>query len=378
MEINKKEKVLSTLVDFVGKEEDFSFKELDIIVQEVTPESKNNIILSQDLKECFGESIVFRREPSPRGHGSRIIFKFKDDTNLLKKKINQYSLKKKYRLKKEIAINVYEYLEFLPGIDSEYDGKIPDINLINKYSEILAGEKINIDSDKFGRYKNKRLRTENNFLFLKKYRNGFEKIFGESLKYDDDIINEIIPHKDIPEILLSKLRNINDRDYNISILILNMMILQKKASVIVSDVFNELKKNGINCTGLNFSEWCRENPHFNYCNYQIRLKGDYCEIINKKPILSKKEGTGTEVKKENEEIFYIISPDNLKETKNISFNKEIENLKIYKITVDYYDVFSILNAYNLIIKYTVLGDEIIAKVTRLVKESIAEKIERKI
>ena len=226
MEITKKEKVLSTLVDFVGKEEDFSFKELDIIVQEVTPESKNNIILSQDLKECFGESIIFKREPSPRGHGSRIIFKFKDDTNLLKKKINQYSLKKKYRLKKEIAINVYEYLEFLPGIDSEYDRKIPDINLINKYSEILAGEKINIDSDKFGRYKNKRLRTENNFLFLKKYRNGFEKIFGESLKYDD-IINEIIPHKDIPEILLSKLRNINDRDYNISILILNMMILQK-------------------------------------------------------------------------------------------------------------------------------------------------------
>lgn len=102
------------------------------------------------------------------------------------------------------------------------------------------------------------------------------------------------------------------------------------------------------------------------------------DIINKKPLLSKKEGTGTEVKKENEEIFYIISPDNLKETKNISFNKEIENLKIYKITVDYSDVFSILNAYNLIIKYTVLGDEIIAKVTRLVKESIEEKIERKI
>ena len=44
MEITKKEKVLSTLVNFVGKEEDFSFKELDIIVQEVTPESKNNII----------------------------------------------------------------------------------------------------------------------------------------------------------------------------------------------------------------------------------------------------------------------------------------------------------------------------------------------
>ena len=261
MEITKKEKVLSTLVDFVGKE-DFSFKELDIIVQEVTPESKNNII-SQDLKECFGESIIFKREPSPRGHGSRIIFKFKDDTDLLKKKINQYSVKKKYRLKKEIAINVYEYLEFLP--------------------------------------------------------------------------------------------------------------------VIVSDVFNELKKNGINCTGLNFSEWCRKNPHFIYCNYQILLKGDYCEIINKKPLLSKKEGTGTEVKKENEEIFYIISPDNLKETKNISFNKKIENLKIYKITVDYYDVFiSILNAYNLIIKYTVLGDEIVAKVTKLVKESIAEKIERKI
>ena len=75
MESNKKGKVLSTLVDFVGKEE-FGFKELNMIIQEVIPGSKMNSISSQDLKECFGSSIISRREPSPMGHGSRMIFQF--------------------------------------------------------------------------------------------------------------------------------------------------------------------------------------------------------------------------------------------------------------------------------------------------------------
>ena len=394
MEITKKEKVLSTLVNFVGKEEDFSFKELNMIIQEVTPESKNNIILSQDLKECFGESIIFRREPSPRGHGSRIIFKFKDDTDLLKKKINQYSLKKKYRLKKEIAINVYEYLEFLPGIDSDFRKKhhksIPDIDLITKYSKILAGDTVSIDSDKFGRYKNKRLilnTTKDNFL--EKYRKEFEKMFGESLSTeydkneDKDIVTEIIPHKDFSDMFLSRIhRDIDDRDYDITITILNMMMNAKKTGVIVTDVFVELRKNGIDSTGLNFSKWCRkEHSHFRCCNNQIQIKpGDYCEsVINKKPLLSKKEKKETivvknEVKKVNGETFYIISPKNLKETMNLSFNKEVgNNLKAYKMTVDFSDVSSILEAYNLIIKNTVLGDEMI---TKFVEESIAERVEK--
>ena len=395
MESNKKGKVLSTLVDFVGKEE-FGFKELNMIIQEVIPGSKMNSISSQDLKECFGSSIISRREPSPMGHGSRMIFQFKESDDLLYEKINQYCSKKKNKLKQEIAVAVYEYLGFLPGIDSDFrkhHKSIPDIDLITKYSKILAGDTVSIDSDKFGRYKNKRLilnTTKDNFL--EKYRKEFEKMFGESLSTeydkneDKDIVTEIIPHKDFSDMFLSRIhRDIDDRDYDITITILNMMMNAKKTGVIVTDVFVELRKNGIDSTGLNFSKWCRkEHSHFRCCNNQIQIKpGDYCEsVINKKPLLSKKEKKETivvknEVKKVNGETFYIISPKNLKETMNLSFNKEVgNNLKAYKMTVDFSDVSSILEAYNLIIKNTVLGDEIVAKITKFVEESIAERVEK--
>ena len=100
MEITKKEKVLSTLVDFVDKEEHFSFKELDIIVQEVTPESKNNIIFSIPVYKDYSQGI---KRIHRLGQKETVIYYHFYQSNFL-----DYGMKKALDEKIDYNINMFQ------------------------------------------------------------------------------------------------------------------------------------------------------------------------------------------------------------------------------------------------------------------------------
>jgi hypothetical protein len=389
MEASKKQKVLSTLINLVGKEE-FGFNELNMVIQDVCPGYKQNSILSQELRDCFGSNIICRREPSPKGHGSRKIFMFTTDSKeVLSKQIDQYVKRKENRLDIKIATKIYRYLEFLPGVDSDFMKKygyhsIPDLSIINKYSKTFTKESVKIESDKFGRFNNKKIlvnipREE----FLSSYRKGFEKMFGESLLEDENDepsnkkATEIISIKEISETFIGcKLyRDFStDLDYNIAICILALMKENRKTGINITEIFIMLGKYDIDCTGLNFSEWCSKNEHFRCVNNQVQLKpGSYCEkLISKKPILSKKEEV--EKKKVEElESFHILTENKLTETDYLKFEKKVHELSAYRCYVDFNDPKSIQSAYELLLtigKDNVLGEKVIEKLCNTVLNAI--------
>ena len=198
MESIKTEKILDSLIGSLGKGEEFGFEDLNLITRELFPTLKSTLS-TKELEDCFGSSLESRRIPSPKGKGRGVMrFSFNASQEVLNEKIQGFCYKKKSQLRQNIAESIYDYLSFLPGVDSEYFERgtryIPSLELIARYSKKIAGEEVSISSTKLGRYRQKDVilpYSKSKESFLENYRKGFERLFGGSLMEEENLDEKV-------------------------------------------------------------------------------------------------------------------------------------------------------------------------------------------
>lgn len=384
------------------------------IVEKDFPDSY--IPTKDDLLEYFGVDYLKVNKLKPKCGIKRYNYFFKvQNLDSLKKKIDEKTRqeiikdcretwKEDHRVDKRIIENVYNFINSMPCSNTDYTretGKLApsDADLMKTLDMCLIDAEIvveKISTSKIKRLESKKsteeILAEINNAYKEFYKKDIQIIKKKETKKsivekagEEEIITEIIPHKEFPEIFLNRLqRDIDeDRDYKITICILNMMKNERKTGILVTDVFCELKKLGFDCTGLNFGEWCNKNAHFRCVNSQVQLRpGSYCEmIINKRPILSKKEEIKPivpEVKVEKKEVgelesFHILTERKLVETDYLKFEKKVQELNAYCCYVDFNNPESIQTSYELALTIgqdNVLGEKVIDKLCNTVLNAI--------
>ena len=381
-----------------------------------------DIPTKDDLVDFFGVDYLKVNKLKPKCGIKRYNYLFKvRNLEALRKKIDERTeeeivkdcretWKETHRVDKRVIENVYNFINFMPCSNTEYTretGKLaPSDADLMRCINMCPTLDAEIIVEKIGTSKVRRLESKNSTseileelnntyngfykkdiqIFKKKESEPIVEPINEEKELEKEVTTEIVPNKEFPEMFLNRLRRDidEDRDYNIAICILNMMKDAHKTSINITDVFCELKKFNIG-TGLNFREWCGESKHFRNVSGTIQIKPEsYCEMMFRKPLLSKKEETAVIpavnvekeqpiVKEKELESFYILTENNLSETDYLKFEKKVHGLNAYCCFVDFNDPVSIQAAYEFSLTIgqdNILGKKVIDKICETVLNAI--------